>query len=196
MLPRVLLLAAILTFAAPAFGVATVGKPAPPLATRIETHRVDFSIDSARTKPLVLFFISRDQRRETRAWRDTLSVYSDSTDVLTIVGTAARQSRPSRSDRRRAAEVHGTQVPDRRVRRRERPNAASVPIIDRDGSIFRAWCGPIRSELVLVVVSTDNIVRTIQRGPMTQRSFRHVLRAIRDQTSTRGRPALRRRRIR
>ena len=161
MLRNSLAFLAALLFALPAFAKVAAGQDAPPLSLA-NANDSTFSTTHPRTTPLVLAFTTRDLGDYSLAWHDSIHAHVEGVKIQSVLDLSDVSSW-----------LHGLA----RIRIKAKGSKA---VIDWDGEASKAWRGEDRSKVVMVGISTDNVIRFVIPGTPTAENLAKAVQALRE----------------
>lgn len=165
MVRSALVLFAALALSWPAFGKVAQGQRGSNF-TLSNINDSTFALSTPRTGPLVLVFTTKDLGDYSLAWHDSLHAR---------VGHDLRvQSVLDLSDVSRWLRVAA------KIKIRA---SGSRALLDWDGQVSRTWRGDDRSQVVVMGVSPDNVVRFITTGNPTPANVAQATQAVRQMMS-------------
>jgi len=160
-LRRTLALSTILLSATVAAATVSVGQQAPPLSLE-DVNENGFSLESKRDMPLVLLFTTKDLGDHSLAWHDSIHAHVNDVQIQSVLDLSD-VSRFLRAIAKRRIAAKGSKA-----------------VLDWDGEVSQRWRGEDRSEVVVIAVSPDNVVRFMLRGSPEPESVGKVTRTLGD----------------
>jgi hypothetical protein len=128
-----------------------------PHFTLSDINDAEYSTRTERTTALVVIFSTKDLGDFSLAWRDSLTTHGVAADIQTVLDLddVSRFLRP--------------------IARLKIANKGSKAVLDWDGSVSEAWRGEDRSQVVTMVVASDNTVMLVVTGEATSENVGEVL---------------------